>query len=1619
MTQTIHRIFRFLALAVVIAVAGLSLLPGQSEAQSSSGTLYMLGYDPPGLFTLNTSTGNATKVGTLTNFGVSEDRPSGLAYDTKRNVAYFVGFTTDALYTIDLTTGAVTRIGAETAFGVGETDPSALMYVPTTDTLYLVGNTIGALHTLNISTGRATRVGSATLFGVNENRATGLTYNSSTNTAYFTGRGTDRLYTLNLTTGVATKVSDNRISSNPRGLATDGTTTWSTDWTTDALYSVNTANGRGSRIGTATKFGVNQDRPGSLEYVPKAPPGPVVPTTQNAPTFTNIKNTSATVNWVAPSSSAAITSYSLQYRVVGTSPWTTRTGITGTSLAISNLITGAEYEFQVKAHTASEESAYSPSGKVTTTFNVTAPTFSSTASRSTVATWAVPATVGPVTTYDLRYRVVGTTVWVDRAGLTVATLTVTGLTPKSEYEFQVRAHTATADSEYSASAKVTTTAVAGGPPTLTAKGDTSIVATWELPATPITGVQLRWRVGHEDWTESQVFSNTTTSAEITDLIIDTTYQVEVIFRTASGSDEWSHPANLRTRAVPGAPTNAYWAPTPENRFTPTRFDKNGRSYWWTPATTGGSAERYILDGYSGLQIGGDRRLISNTASDTCIELPFQQQPGAGGREYIYQTVKGQNHAGTGGTATFSQGTFALAPLPTIDSTKLVEGKAVIAWSVGDYPANGPPLAYDLRYKPVAESNWTDVRVTGTSVTLEITVDIRYDLEIRSVSCFSTSNYAATEFTLGDPAPEPVKVNTFTTSATTKNSISVAWDAPTNYGPSISSYDLRYKTGSDSYTTVNNILTTSYEITGLTANTTYDIQVRAVNATGPADWSTPAYRVLTDPDIPSQPDAPVAGVTAARQVIISWTAPADNGSAITNYSVRYRQTGVTQWIEAKFDTSLRREVGSLTPFTEYEFQVKATNGVGDSPWSTSLTLTTSAAKPDAPDAPFVVLAASRNLNLSWTAPADNGSAITGYKLRLRAKGVQAWGDVHELPNTAGNISQLVPATEYEFQVLATNALGDSPWSASGMGRTSNAPPEVPDAPTITSAGPTSIRVTWTAPVDNGDTITSYDLRWRVSGLGVYTEVTGITGTEHVIENLMRGTRYYVEIRATNALGTSAYSSQGSGSSDPVVPSKPEKPTVTPASITSLRASWVAPDDGGASISSYDLRYRESGTASWTPINDVTDTMREITGLTNGLEYEVQVRATNTKGDSDWSDSGLGTTAAPPATPDTIATFPYLTDTPSFVVERNIQGNSQDAGIRWAMAPKPSQELRQQFNAVPNLVAGWHVTLHPTVSTQAISKARDVPANGLDLACGNPRFYDFDIDMDVCESVTPFITLADIRDSRRVDFRAYILRPSDNMRWESSNKASWINVPRSEDESIFTLDVPEIRSAYHGTTLVIAVIPVVGADETQVSVDGSDELHTFSTPTASSTAVQVWTLHVPVETTDTTISFKVRNAAYAGNEARTINTPGGGTYRIPRLSWVYSWYTAEYFVRTNQDNTEIPIPEAVDDKPELPGDARFNSGIQAIIDTIPGDSSNISLFSVKIGVVVLFTLLISSGAAWMFGRGDMRIGMLVGSSIGFLLWGLGAVLAGFGITIWLPVALLAAIIGAWSFKKIAGF
>ena len=117
-----------------------------------------------------------------------------------------------------------------------------------------------------------------------------------------------------------------------------------------------------------------------------------------------------------------------------------------------------------------------------------------------------------------------------------------------------------------------------------------------------------------------------------------------------------------------------------------------------------------------------------------------------------------------------------------------------------------------------------------------------------------------------------------------------------------------------------------------------------------------------------------------------------------------------------------------------------------------------------------------------------------------------------------------------------------------------------------------------------------------------------------------------------------------------PGAPAAPVVTAEGSDSLKVSWREPENRGPEIVDYEVRYREGGEAGYSDgRHEGTGLEVRLSGLKEGTAYEVQVRAVNEEGMSEWSEPGEGRTdmeEADPEEPDS--------DDPSDFTEGDLEG-----------------------------------------------------------------------------------------------------------------------------------------------------------------------------------------------------------------------------------------------------------------------------------------------------------------------------------------------------------------------------
>jgi len=196
-------------------------------------------------------------------------------------------------------------------------------------------------------------------------------------------------------------------------------------------------------------------------------------------------------------------------------------------------------------------------------------------------------------------------------------------------------------------------------------------------------------------------------------------------------------------------------------------------------------------------------------------------------------------------------------------------------------------------------------------------------------------------------------------------------------------------------------------------------------------------VTDKPGAPTNVVAEAVGATGAR---VTFDAPASNGSPITGYRL-YDSSG------AKIADCPNTvcEVNGLRTGQQYSFAVSAVNEQGESARTTSNEITPTGV-PDRPGGPSVT-PGDGELTMTWDAPNNNGSPITGYTVYATAATGQ------RTCTTSGartcTISGLVNDQNYTVTVVATNANGNSQASP-GVNGTPKATRRGPDQPVITSA-----------------------------------------------------------------------------------------------------------------------------------------------------------------------------------------------------------------------------------------------------------------------------------------------------------------------------------------------------------------------------------------------------------------------------------------------------------------------------------------------------------------------------------------------------------------------------------------
>ncbi|MGO1971937.1 MAG: Ig-like domain-containing protein [Propionibacteriaceae bacterium] len=381
------------------------------------------------------------------------------------------------------------------------------------------------------------------------------------------------------------------------------------------------------------------------------------------------------------------------------------------------------------------------------------------------------------------------------------------------------------------------------------------------------------------------------------------------------------------------------------------------------------------------------------------------------------------------------------------------------------------------------------------------------------------------------------------------------------------------------------------------NTVGTMVVRYVvrDATDSADRESEARVRLTVKGRPDQPGTARRGEVGNQEAVITWTAPEDNGSPITGYTVTATGSQGTDVNQTCASTTCT--ITNLVNNESYRFRVVATNAIGDSDPSAASAEIRPDVRPGKPAAPSGKFG-DGEITFRWTPPTNEGSPINGYDLQLQGpEGVRNKSVGNVTTTTWGGLQN---GSSYVLRIRAKNKAPEpSDWSARSKSVVPAGPPSAPRNVAVKDAKPSdptggALTLSWQQPArNNGDAIDSY----RIYQNGSFLTTAG-AGARSKTLKVKNGTAYRYTMEAVNKAGRGDRSATTPAFTPYGAPKPPTSVSLTPGNKR-VTVKYSGASSRGAKIDKYTVRI---GKARYSVRSGGT-----ITGLKNGNSYSADVQA----------------------------------------------------------------------------------------------------------------------------------------------------------------------------------------------------------------------------------------------------------------------------------------------------------------------------------------------------------------------------------------------------------------------------
>jgi hypothetical protein len=394
---------------------------------------------------------------------------------------------------------------------------------------------------------------------------------------------------------------------------------------------------------------------------------------------------------------------------------------------------------------------------------------------------------------------------------------------------------------------------------------------------------------------------------------------------------------------------------------------------------------------------------------------------------------------------------------------------------------------------------------------------------------------------------------------------------------------------------------------------YTCHVTATNAVGVGP-SSPESASVTPAWLPDPPDAPTI-TPGNNNMLVTFVAPANNGSAITLYTATCTSTdgGATGVVSG---TASPITVTGLTNSNTYTCHVVAVNAQGMSSPSDESAPAIADAVPAAPAKPTATPGGAR-ISVSFILPADNGDPIFKTTATCTSSNGGVTRSAVTQPQDLGEtfspitVTGLTNGSSYTCKVTATNLVGTSPASPASDPVIPRSPPGAPIGVRAVSGNATGslgpVTVVFTPGSGNGSPITSFRATCTDQNTGIKVAQTS-TRSPVTVGGLATGHTFSCVAYDTGPGGTSVASAAAK-----VVLGAPGTPVISRVveKNRSVTLSLLAPSGNGKPITRYTALCTSSNGGAKRGSASIGGQI-VVTNMSLGALYTCTVAASNARG-----------------------------------------------------------------------------------------------------------------------------------------------------------------------------------------------------------------------------------------------------------------------------------------------------------------------------------------------------------------------------------------------------------------------